>query len=536
MWYLNDRPVLHTYSTGGVGVIIAGVGNSVADPTQPFGVIADLSIYGFALGEDAVRSIRASWSAATSNVVAAPVSDLPAPALAIDVNVRTGDLLVTGAAGAVARVVGPRIQHVLNPFGQQGGMLVGSSTAIVVDPPLPLPIEFSIDVFFELPFPGGGEFAALTRSQGPASTPEDGCTYSLHPCVCSLRCPVGMHRYGDGSGCTGGDTPNCDLGWCHSNPNNLPTCDTLSPDWHVIAALGQPGRPLGSFVRGAFVGSGVETDHLAPGWHHLTVVSASDGVRFYVNDEMAVPCIECAISVASDIYMIGNSDVSGVLGLTPAPFGAIYSLRIYGRALTLPEVAALRVVPTPEPVIALDVAGGELVLSGTRAASVAIEEIGSPRVVAGPNTGVADGIEFSAGDTFLLTPFVALGEAFTIDAWFRTTVANQSQPIRTMLHGSQGSRVCDTPHRGFGCDECPDGTETNQLLSPLGWTAGANSQCKLPPGISEVESVGERLCYCHGNMADGDCRNHGSEWYRDTSTGAQKPRILEPALHSRFSA
>ena len=54
---------------------------------------------------------------------------------------------------------------------------------------------------------------------------ESSCTYSQDPCVCRLRCPSGMVRYGDGSICTGGTLANCDLGFCHNNANvGLTSC------------------------------------------------------------------------------------------------------------------------------------------------------------------------------------------------------------------------------------------------------------------------------------------------------------------------
>ena len=55
--------------------------------------------------------------------------------------------------------------------------------------------------------------------------PDADCTYTPDPCVCLLRCPTGQTRYGDGSACQGGGLPNCDLGYCHSNPNSLSPCD-----------------------------------------------------------------------------------------------------------------------------------------------------------------------------------------------------------------------------------------------------------------------------------------------------------------------
>ena len=64
--------------------------------------------------------------------------------------------------------------------------------------------------------------AVVVSTSSSAGTPEAGCSYSYHPCVCKLRCPAGQVRYGDGSACTGGGVPNCDLGYCHNNPNPIP--------------------------------------------------------------------------------------------------------------------------------------------------------------------------------------------------------------------------------------------------------------------------------------------------------------------------
>ena len=65
-----------------------------------------------------------------------------------------------------------------------------------------------------------------------STTPEAGCTYTNTnflegaTCVCLLRCPTGQTRFGDGSACGGGGLPNCDLGYCHSNPNSFSPCDS----------------------------------------------------------------------------------------------------------------------------------------------------------------------------------------------------------------------------------------------------------------------------------------------------------------------
>ena len=69
----------------------------------------------------------------------------------------------------------------------------------------------------------GGFFDVTLISTAPEA--EAGCTYRHDPCVCLLRCPTWQTRYGDGSACQGGGLPNCDLGYCHSNPNSFSPCD-----------------------------------------------------------------------------------------------------------------------------------------------------------------------------------------------------------------------------------------------------------------------------------------------------------------------
>ena len=82
-----------------------------------------------------------------------------------------------------------------------------------------------------------GDVATFSTSGGSSSVMEPGCSYSSDPCVCLLRCPVGQSRVGDGSACQGGGQPNCDLGYCHGNPNNPSTygerCASTTPWFRV---------------------------------------------------------------------------------------------------------------------------------------------------------------------------------------------------------------------------------------------------------------------------------------------------------------
>ena len=49
-----------------------------------------------------------------------------------------------------------------------------------------------------------------------------------------LRCPASQSRYGDGSACRGGGLPNCDLGFCHNNPNGgMESCVQPTPWFRV---------------------------------------------------------------------------------------------------------------------------------------------------------------------------------------------------------------------------------------------------------------------------------------------------------------
>ena len=65
----------------------------------------------------------------------------------------------------------------------------------------------------------------IFQPQENVDVAEEGCTYSLDPCVCLLRCPSGTSRVGDGSACRSSTNPSnnlltCDLGHCHGNPNS----------------------------------------------------------------------------------------------------------------------------------------------------------------------------------------------------------------------------------------------------------------------------------------------------------------------------
>ena len=75
----------------------------------------------------------------------------------------------------------------------------------------------------------------LEEDDATIAVGEAGCAYDLDPCVCSLRCPIGMHRFGDGSACHGEGHDDCDLGYCHDNPNSLPPC-ALPDENHVMLA------------------------------------------------------------------------------------------------------------------------------------------------------------------------------------------------------------------------------------------------------------------------------------------------------------
>lgn len=56
-------------------------------------------------------------------------------------------------------------------------------------------------------------------------------------CWLEMPCPVGQQRYGDGSACSGGGKPNCDLGFCSNQPNGgMPSCPVTQP---TPAALGK---------------------------------------------------------------------------------------------------------------------------------------------------------------------------------------------------------------------------------------------------------------------------------------------------------
>jgi hypothetical protein len=75
----------------------------------------------------------------------------------------------------------------------------------------------------------------ITGALAKPTIVEDSCNYAQHPCVCQLRCPTGQARYGDGSACEGGGVQNCDLGYCHGNPNGgMEHCAGGSKDGWVI--------------------------------------------------------------------------------------------------------------------------------------------------------------------------------------------------------------------------------------------------------------------------------------------------------------
>jgi len=79
---------------------------------------------------------------------------------------------------------------------------------------------------------------------------ESGCNWG-NSCICSLRCPPGKNRVGDGSGCRfpdGSTTGQCDLGYCMNNPNPWISC----PHYSTVNAI-----PL-AVLRSSFVRLGNE--------------------------------------------------------------------------------------------------------------------------------------------------------------------------------------------------------------------------------------------------------------------------------------
>ena len=80
---------------------------------------------------------------------------------------------------------------------------------------------------------------------------DDSCTYSEDPCVCLLRCPAGQVRYGDGSACTGGGLPDCDLGYCLNSPTTGRS--SCVPSSTLMFGVGLYGRSSSTGLNGGTI-------------------------------------------------------------------------------------------------------------------------------------------------------------------------------------------------------------------------------------------------------------------------------------------
>ncbi len=156
----------------------------------------------------------------------------------------------------------------------------------------------------------------------PAATSgvEDGCTYHLLPrlasdpsavCVCELRCPEGMRRYGEGLHCEGISDPTvlCDLGYCHGNDGGgMPPCATGSTAGTADLAVDDETESGVSTV--AVSGSPSSTQRP---WFRVdlgvsfvvrsvtvTAGTAADVSEFFVRvgDDPSGPCSTCVVSLA----------------------------------------------------------------------------------------------------------------------------------------------------------------------------------------------------------------------------------------------
>ena len=111
-------------------------------------------------------------------------------------------------------------------------------------------------------------FFSSKGGTGHAASPEPGCAYgtlaTAHgargaECVCNLRCPAGMKRWGDGSACEGGGKKPCDLGGCHGHPNSgIVSCDECRPK-NLVKVDTDTGKEAWAFP----VGTGCSTTFFA---------------------------------------------------------------------------------------------------------------------------------------------------------------------------------------------------------------------------------------------------------------------------------
>jgi hypothetical protein len=208
-----------------------------------------------------------------------------------------------------------------------------------------------------------------------SNSAEPGCTYSQDPCVCLLRCPTGQTRYGDGSACRGGGLPNCDLGYCHNNPNAYSPCVIssgeipLSSEWTVDLWV----RPSSSSSTNGYktifgrsqtlpslsidnsigkLGLNVQTaegtctagfhpftpaitsSSLSNVWSRLTIVQSTTKLYGYING-IKIGEINCKLSANYGISVIGNDHTDS------QKFGSLSQVQLYQKALTDSQVTAL---------------------------------------------------------------------------------------------------------------------------------------------------------------------------------------------------
>ena len=195
----------------------------------------------------------------------------------------------------------------------------------------------------------------------------------------------------------------------------------------------------------------------------------------------------------------------------------------------------------PDPLVSIDVVGGQIVFGGT--SSYEGEVGGNPSIVAGPN-GVMDGILFAGNDDKLQlgTEGIDTDASWTIDCYFKTPIP-QTSALHTLTRGAAGDHqviIVRTDHRqALGSYDNVGGggfsdTGFDVTLLAAGWhrltvAAGDGSATFYIDGTA----VGTHAVVSESDFfAVGNFQNNGQPWgylhrfriYDGTNPPAELPR------------
>eukprot|EP01051_Picozoa_sp_SAG22_P010635 SAG22_NODE_967_length_6262_cov_20.374980_1_plen_1008_part_00 len=209
--------------------------------------------------------------------------------------------------------------------------------------------------------------------------------------------------------------------------------------WHTLARgaggdhqiiINPDQASLGSYDNAGgsgFTDTGFDITSLSDGWHRLTVAAGDGSAHFYVD---GAEVGSHSVVSESDFFAIGNYQGGN------QQWGYMYGFRLYDGTHRPSALPASMIVP--DPMVSIDVEGGQVVFGGTASYDGVVA--GNPEVVAGPS-GAMDALLFSAGGDMLQ---LTVGESgidtdasWTVDCYFKTPIP-QTDSWHTLTRGAGG--------------------------------------------------------------------------------------------------